>query len=57
MPSCVLLAAIAIGLGWCLWNWKRGRTIRQSRAAVALAAGGTMLLYLASTPLVARWAA
>ena len=57
MPSCVLLATIAIGLAWCLWNWKRGRTIRQSRAAVALVAGGTMLLYLASTPLVARWAA
>ncbi len=57
MPSCVLMVGIAIGLAWCLWNWKRSRTIRQSRAAVALAAGGTMLLYLASTPLVARWAA
>ncbi len=32
MPLCVMLAAIAIGLVWRLWNRKRGSTVRQSRA-------------------------
>lgn len=57
MPSSVLMAAIAVGLIWCVWSWKRGRTPRQAWPAVALAGGGALLLYAASTPLVARWAA
>jgi uncharacterized SAM-binding protein YcdF (DUF218 family) len=57
MPSCVLMAGIAVGLAWCLWSWRRGKTPRQAWPAVALAAGSAFLLYLASTPLVARWAA
>ena len=57
MPSCVLMAGIAVGLAWCLWSWRRGKSPRQAWPAVALAAGSAFLLYLASTPLVARWAA
>jgi len=57
MPSCVLLAGIAVGLAWCLWSWRRGKSPRQAWSAVTLAAGSAFLLYLASTPLVARWAA
>jgi uncharacterized SAM-binding protein YcdF (DUF218 family) len=57
MPSCVLMAGIAVGLAWCLWSWRRGKAPRQAWPAVALAAGSAFLLYLASTPLVARWAA
>jgi uncharacterized SAM-binding protein YcdF (DUF218 family) len=57
MPSCLLLMGLAIGILWCLWAWKRGRTPRQARVPIALAAGSASLLYLASTPWVARWAA
>ncbi|MBM4053054.1 MAG: hypothetical protein FJ270_10025 [Planctomycetes bacterium] len=57
MPACVLMADIAVGLAWCLWSWRRGKSPRQAWPAVALAARSAFLLYLASTPLVARWAA
>jgi uncharacterized SAM-binding protein YcdF (DUF218 family) len=57
MPSSLLLAGLAIGLAWCLWSWRRGRTPRQAWPAVALAVDSAFLLYLASTPLAARWAA
>jgi uncharacterized SAM-binding protein YcdF (DUF218 family) len=57
MPSCVLMLGIAVGLAWCLWSWRRGKSPRQAWPAVALAAGSAFLLYLATTPLVARWAA
>jgi len=51
------MIGIAVGLAWCLWAWRRGKSPRQAWPAVALAAGSGFLLYLASTPLVARWAA
>jgi len=57
MPSCLLLMALAIGIAWCLWAWRRGRTPRQARLPVAWTVGSLVLLYLASTPWVARWAA
>lgn len=57
MPSCVLLVALAVGFAWCLWAWKRGRTARQARLPMAWTIGSLALLYLASTPWVARWAA
>jgi hypothetical protein len=31
MPSCLLLMGLAVGIAWCLWAWKRGRTPRQAR--------------------------
>ena len=57
MPSCVLMAGIAVGLALCLWSWRRGKAPRQAWPAVALVIDSTLLLYLASTPLAARWAA
>ena len=57
MPSCLLLMGLAVGIAWCLWAWKRGRTPRQARLPIALVVGSASLLYLASTPWVARWAA
>jgi uncharacterized SAM-binding protein YcdF (DUF218 family) len=56
MPSCLLLMALAIGIAWCLLAWRRGRTARQARLPVAWTVGSLALLYLASTPWVARWA-
>jgi hypothetical protein len=35
LPSCVLMAGIAVGLAWCLWSWRRGKSPRQARPAVA----------------------
>jgi uncharacterized SAM-binding protein YcdF (DUF218 family) len=57
MPSCLLLMGLAVGIVWCFWAWKRGRTPRQARLPIALAIGSALPLYLASTPWVARWAA
>jgi hypothetical protein len=57
MPSCLLMLGIAVGAAWCLWAWRRGKTPRQAWPGVALLSGSTALLYLASTPLAARWAA
>ena len=57
MPSCLLLLALAIGIAWCLWAWKRGRTTRPARLPEAWTIGSLVLLYLASAPAVARWAA
>jgi hypothetical protein len=36
--------------------WRRGRTLRQAHLPITLAVGSASLLYLASTPWVARWA-
>ena len=57
MPSCLLMLGIAVGAAWCVWAWRRGKTPRQAWPAVALLSGSTAMLYLASTPLAARWAA
>jgi uncharacterized SAM-binding protein YcdF (DUF218 family) len=57
MPSCLLMLGIAVGAAWCLWAWRRGKTPRQAWPAVALTIDSALMLYLASTPLVARWAA
>ncbi len=35
LPSCVLMAGIAVGLAWCLWSWRRGKSPRQAWPAVA----------------------
>jgi uncharacterized SAM-binding protein YcdF (DUF218 family) len=57
MPSCVLMAAIALGVFLMLRAWRRGKRPGQARFACWLTAASVMMLYLASTPLVARWAA
>jgi uncharacterized SAM-binding protein YcdF (DUF218 family) len=57
MPSCVLMAAIALGVFLMLRAWQRGKRPGQARFACWLTAASVMMLYLASTPLVARWAA
>ncbi|MFM1882524.1 MAG: hypothetical protein RJA05_933 [Planctomycetota bacterium] len=57
MASSLLMLGIAEGAAWCLWAWRRGKMPTQAWPAVALLIDSTVLLYLASTPLVARWAA
>jgi uncharacterized SAM-binding protein YcdF (DUF218 family) len=56
-PSCLLVAGLALGPAWCLRYWRRGRSPRQARPAIAFTACNALLLYPAGTPLVARWAA
>ncbi len=57
MPSCLPLLALDIGIAWCVWAWRRGRTARRVRLPVAWSVGSLVLLYLASTPRMARCAA
>jgi uncharacterized SAM-binding protein YcdF (DUF218 family) len=57
MPSCVLIAGIALGLTLMLLAWRRGRRPAQARFACWLTVASVLMLYLASTPWVARWAA
>jgi len=54
MPSTVLMAGAALGLLLVLRAWARGRRPSQARGALLLASGSLLLLYLLSTPLVAR---
>ena len=54
MPSCVLLACIAVGLFLAFRDWRKGRRPGEARLGCTLAAGGALLLHPASTPLVAR---
>jgi uncharacterized SAM-binding protein YcdF (DUF218 family) len=57
MPSCVLMMGIALGVFLMLRAWRRGKRPGEARFACWLTAASVMMLYLASTPLVARWAA
>ena len=57
MPSCVLMVGIALGVFLMLRAWRRGKRPGEARFACWLTAASVMMLYLASTPLVARWAA
>ncbi|MGA1266482.1 MAG: YdcF family protein [Phycisphaerales bacterium] len=56
MPSFAGLALLAAGLLGLLW-WSRGVGVPAWRrhAAVAMSVAGMLILYLASTPLVATW--
>lgn len=54
MPSTVLMAGIAVGLLMMVRAWMRGRRPAQAKGAALLACGSLALLYLLSTPLVAR---
>ena len=57
MPSSVLLCALALGVFLMLRAWWRGKRPDQARFACGLAVTSVVVLYLASTPLVARWMA
>jgi uncharacterized SAM-binding protein YcdF (DUF218 family) len=57
MPSCVLIIGIALGVFLMLRAWRQGKRPGEARFPCWLTAASVMMLYLASTPLVARWAA
>ena len=57
MPSCVLMVGIVLGVFLMLRAWRRGKRPGEARFACWLTAASVVMLYLASTPLVARWAA
>ncbi len=57
LPSGVLFLGLAAGLLLLFAAWRRGRGPAQSRLACLLTGASAMLLYLASTPLVATWLA
>lgn len=56
MPSFVGLVLLAAGLLLLVW-WSRGSGTRdwRRRAGAAMSVAGALILYLASTPLVATW--
>lgn len=57
MPSAIGLALIVAGL-WMLWRATRQpEQHRPARRGLTIAGCGTLLIYLASTPLVATWLA
>jgi uncharacterized SAM-binding protein YcdF (DUF218 family) len=57
MPSSVLTMALALGVSLMLRAWRRGKRPSEARFACGLTVMSLILLYLASTPLVARWVA
>lgn len=57
MPSSVLIVALALGVFLMLRAWRRGKRPREARFACGLTVTSLVVLYLASTPLVARWVA
>ena len=57
MPSSVLMVAVVIGVFLMLRAWRRGKRPGQARFACGLTVTSLVVLYLASTPLVARWVA
>jgi uncharacterized SAM-binding protein YcdF (DUF218 family) len=57
MPSSVLIVALALGVFLMLRAWRRGKRPGQARFACGLTVTSLVALYLASTPLVARWVA
>ena len=54
MPSSVLMAALALGVFLMLRAWRRGKRPSEARFACGLTVTSLAVLYLASTPLVAR---
>ena len=57
MPSSVLMVALALGVVLMLRAWRRGKRPSEARFACGLTVTSLVVLYLASTPLVARWVA
>ena len=57
MPSSVLMVALALGVFLMLRAWRRGKRLSEARFACGLTVTSLVVLYLASTPLVARWVA
>jgi uncharacterized SAM-binding protein YcdF (DUF218 family) len=57
MPSSVLIVALALGVFLMLRAWRRGKRPSEARFACGLTVTSLVALYLASTPLVARWVA
>ena len=57
MPSSVLIVALALGVVLMLRAWLRGKLPSEARFACGLTVTSLVVLYLASTPLVARWVA
>ena len=57
MPSSVLMVAVVIGVFLMLRAWRRGKRPSEARFACGLTVTSLVVLYLASTPLVARWVA
>jgi uncharacterized SAM-binding protein YcdF (DUF218 family) len=57
IPSRVLMAGIALGVFLMLRAWRKGKRPGEAPFACWLTAASMMMLYLASTPLVARGAA
>jgi uncharacterized SAM-binding protein YcdF (DUF218 family) len=57
MPSCVLMMSIALGVFLMMRAWLSGKRPREARFACWLTGASVVMMYLASTPLVARWAA
>ena len=57
MPSCVLMASIALGVFLMLRAWRKGKRPGEARFACGLTAASIEMLYLGSSPVVARWAA
>ena len=55
MPSSVLIVALALGVFLMLRAWRRGKRPSEARFACGLTVTSLVVLYLASTPLVARW--
>jgi uncharacterized SAM-binding protein YcdF (DUF218 family) len=57
MPSSVLIVALTLGVFLMLRAWRRGKRPSEARFACGLTVTSLVALYLASTPLVARWVA
>ena len=57
MPSSVLIVALALGVFLMLRAWRHGKRPSEARFACGLTVTSLVALYLASTPLVARWVA
>ena len=57
MPSSVLIVALALGVFLMLRAWRRGKRPSEARISCGLTVTSLVVLYLASTPLVARWVA
>ena len=57
MPSSVLMVAVVLGVFLMLRAWRRGKRPSEAWFACGLTVTSLVVLYLASTPLVARWVA
>lgn len=57
LPSGLLFLGLAVGLVLLFIAWRAGRRPAQARFACLLTCASALLLYLASTPLVATWLA